>query len=175
MNDEPKPPDKRSFLLTLPGILTQVAALITAITALLALFFRQGHSGDLAVPKPAPSPTTSIPLKVSARVYFDSKTGLMWTIRDNGTDVTWWQADDHARQLTFGGYTDWRLPTIDELEELNQPPVGIRTPFTVHGLIWSSTKSGPDHAMFFNFWAGLPGSDPLESMHRAFCVRNSEE
>jgi hypothetical protein len=115
---------------------------------------------------------------LSARFYFDPETGLMWTTRDNGTDVMWPQANDYAQQLRLGGYADWRLPTIDELEELYEPQVGIRKPFKVHGLMWSSTKSGPDNALFFNFWAGLQGTLPLTNSvqaTRAFCVRRAEE
>jgi hypothetical protein len=116
---------------------------------------------------------------VSRRTYVDPETGLMWTIRDNGSDVTWPQANDYAQQLRFGGYADWRLPTIDELEELRQSDSegGIRPPFKVHALMWSSTKSGPDHALFYNFWLGAQGTLPLEgsaSPCRAFCVRSAE-
>ena len=114
----------------------------------------------------------------SARVYSDPQTGLMWTIRDNGTNVTWSQADDYAQQLKLGGYSDWRLPTIDELEELHDPKITIRAPFRVHALMWSSTKSGPDHALFFNFWVGSQGTLPLTNdLHptRAFCVRRAKQ
>lgn len=114
----------------------------------------------------------------SARVYSDPQTGLMWTIRDNGKNVTWPQADDYAQQLRLGGWSDWRLPTIDELEELHDPKIAIRAPFRIHALMWSSTKSGPDHALFFNFWVGLQGTLPLTNdlnPTRAFCVRRAEQ
>jgi hypothetical protein len=115
---------------------------------------------------------------MSGRTYFDGETGLMWTIRDNGSDVTWSQANEYAQHLRLGGHADWRLPTIDELEELHDPQNGgIRSPFKVHGLMWSSTKSGPDHALFFNFWVGMQGTLPLEdttNQTRAFSVRRAE-
>jgi hypothetical protein len=167
---------RKIFILS-AAILLAVAA---SATWLLMGHFRQGHSSDAAVSTPVPSPgSTATPIlsEFSARVHFDSQTGLMWTIRDNGTDVTWWQANEYAQQLHLGGYADWRLPTIEELEELHEPQIGIRKPFKVHGLMWSSTKSGADHALFFNFWAGFRGSLPLDATDqtRAICVRRAWE
>ena len=71
----------------------------------------------------------------------------MWTIKDSGARITWQQANQYARQLRLGGYSDWRLPTIDELEKLYDPKGGnkynIRKPFRLTGdRVWSSTKKG---------------------------------
>jgi TolB-like protein len=43
---------------------------------------------------------------------------LMWTVRDNGRDVTWKQAKAYCEACRVGGYSDWRMPTIEELEGL---------------------------------------------------------
>jgi hypothetical protein len=48
----------------------------------------------------------------------DSATGLIWTVKDNGTPVSSNQASDYCSNLQSGGYSDWRLPTIEELETL---------------------------------------------------------
>jgi len=48
----------------------------------------------------------------------DTKTGLMWAGKDNGTDITWEDAKQYCSDFRGGGYTDWRLPTLDELEGL---------------------------------------------------------
>lgn len=57
--------------------------------------------------------------ETQARGYWvDSSTGLMWAAKDNGKNVNWHQATSYCRKLRVGGYTDWRLATIDELEEL---------------------------------------------------------
>lgn len=50
----------------------------------------------------------------------DNLTGLMWTKdanRPNKTDK-WQDALDFANNLSLCGYTDWRLPNINELESL---------------------------------------------------------
>src|SRR5260370_29047665 len=54
-----------------------------------------------------------------ARGYWsDSSTGLMWTAKDNGSDISWATAVKHCHNLRLAGYSDWRLPSIDELERI---------------------------------------------------------
>jgi hypothetical protein len=52
--------------------------------------------------------------------WMDPSTGLMWTRKDNGSDVTWQQATDYCWNLRSDGHSDWRLPKIDELENISQ-------------------------------------------------------
>jgi hypothetical protein len=48
----------------------------------------------------------------------DTKTNLMWAARDNGIPLSWPKAKDYSGSYHGGGYTDWRLPTPDELKGL---------------------------------------------------------
>ncbi len=48
----------------------------------------------------------------------DTKTGLMWAAKDNGEDIGWKDAKKYCENFKGGGYTDWRLPSLDELEGL---------------------------------------------------------
>ena len=48
----------------------------------------------------------------------DRKSGLMWAAKDNGADITWHGAKSYCENYRGGGYTDWRMPTRDELAEL---------------------------------------------------------
>ena len=48
----------------------------------------------------------------------DTKTGLMWASKDNGEDISWENAKTYCENYRGGGYTDWRLPTIDEFTGL---------------------------------------------------------
>ena len=48
----------------------------------------------------------------------DTKTGLMWAARDNGRDIKWADAKSYCENYSGGGYTDWRMPTKEELAGL---------------------------------------------------------
>ena len=48
----------------------------------------------------------------------DTKTGLMWAAKDNDEDISWGDAKVYCENYRGGGYTDWRLPTIDEVRGL---------------------------------------------------------
>jgi len=54
-----------------------------------------------------------------ARGYWsDPSTGLIWTAKDNGSDISWSNAVKYCKNLSLAGYSDWRLPSIDELENI---------------------------------------------------------
>ena len=51
-------------------------------------------------------------------VVVDKRSGLMWAQADNGYKITIEQAKAYADDFNLGGYSDWRLPDIKELESL---------------------------------------------------------
>ena len=55
----------------------------------------------------------------------DTKTGLMWTQKDSyvdlGKSLSWNESSDYVKELSTGGYSDWRLPTIAELKTIYEP------------------------------------------------------
>lgn len=55
---------------------------------------------------------------VSGDCVTDNLTGLMWVKSPDSTQRTWSQAIDYAKGLSLCGYTDWRLPNVNELESL---------------------------------------------------------
>ena len=58
----------------------------------------------------------------------DNDRGLMWAARDNGAPITWEEAKDYCSDFKAGGYTDWRMPTQDELTDLYEARVTNATP-----------------------------------------------
>jgi hypothetical protein len=48
----------------------------------------------------------------------DTSTSLMWAARDNGSDINWANAKSYCENYRGGDYTDWRMPTQDELAKL---------------------------------------------------------
>ena len=51
----------------------------------------------------------------------DNKTGLMWAASDNGADIDFEDGDRYCKSFAAGGFSDWRLPDIEELEALYDP------------------------------------------------------
>ena len=49
---------------------------------------------------------------------WDTRTNLMWAAKDNGSDTNWTKAKSYCEKYDGGGYTDWRMPTQDELAGL---------------------------------------------------------
>jgi hypothetical protein len=71
--------------------------------------------------------------------------GLMWAVRGNGEDVLWQAASDYCETLELAGYTDWRLPTLGEIESVYEPGDEenrfIRRPLVLEDCcLWSSTS-----------------------------------
>ena len=58
----------------------------------------------------------------------DEDTGLMWAAQDNGGPITWDEAKIYCRNFRAGGYTDWRMPTLNELTGLYDPKTTNSTP-----------------------------------------------
>jgi Protein of unknown function (DUF1566)/SPOR domain len=55
----------------------------------------------------------------------DTETGLMWVKNgwrlDFFSAMTWWEAKNKIQEFRGGGYSDWRLPTIEEWQTLIDP------------------------------------------------------
>jgi uncharacterized caspase-like protein len=48
----------------------------------------------------------------------DTRSNLMWAAKDNGFDINWSDAKSYCENYRGGGYSDWRMPTQDELTGL---------------------------------------------------------
>lgn len=51
-------------------------------------------------------------------IVLDTRTNLMWATKDNGSNINWSDARKYCDNYPGGGYTDWRMPTLDELAGL---------------------------------------------------------
>ena len=127
-------------------------------------------------------PTTTAGNPMNQNVFTDADTALTWARTDNGNDIAWEVADKYCKELELAGYSDWRLPTIDELEKLYDPKGGkeynVRKPFRLTSFfVWSSTKERSDSVWNFNFGVGRRYSNPMGFSLglRALCVRRSRE
>jgi hypothetical protein len=122
--------------------------------------------------KPAAGANTKV-------VWKDSATGLIWDTKENGSSVSPNQAGDYCRNLRSGGNSDWRLPTIDELEAIydsKQPkPYKIKAPIELNDpcvLSGSTNNSGEVWTFCFNSGSrNLGGGSGCGTSGHAICVR----
>ena len=54
----------------------------------------------------------------------DTTTNLMWAAKDNGSNIKWANAKSYCENYRGGGYSDWRMPTQDELAGLYDKSIG---------------------------------------------------
>lgn len=62
--------------------------------------------------------------KKTNEIIFDEATGLMWQQSGSDEDLMIKEAEDYINDLnkaTYGGYNDWRLPTLEEAMSLMEP------------------------------------------------------
>jgi len=117
----------------------------------------------------------------------DNLTGLMWTTNANiyGPSATWSNAVTNCTACTVGGYTDWRLPNIRELQSLidytiNNYPIPAGHPFNFgtggNGRYWTSTAgayNSSTKAWYVNIYNSVGGSstDDKTSSYNMWPVR----
>lgn len=114
--------------------------------------------------------------------YLQEKTGLIWARSDNGSNLDWYAAGEYCEALEVADWSDWRMPTIAELEGLHDRrseatyklPSGIRLTGCCP---WSSDRNGDASAWNFSFRyrKRFSGSLNYSFELRALCVRGATE
>jgi len=118
----------------------------------------------------------------------DNVTGLIWevktddgSIHDKDNTYTWYDTEDFINTLNadnFGGYSDWRMPTVEELSSLvnsgmyNDAIDSMWFPYTMSSN-WSSTTSASntDLAWLVYFRLGHVYGDNKSSSYYVRAVR----
>ncbi|MCX5846804.1 MAG: caspase family protein [Deltaproteobacteria bacterium] len=78
----------------------------------------------------------------------DTQTNLMWASKDNGSDINWANAKLYCENYRGGGFTDWRMPTQDELEGLYESGAH-KDKIKITRWIWASETRGSKAAYFY--------------------------
>jgi len=77
-----------------------------------------GQDGDLRAGVAWPNPRFTVGTGAMVDCVTDNLTSLMWVRAPSATAVAWTAAPAGANTLTLCGFSDWRLPNINELESL---------------------------------------------------------
>ncbi len=112
-------------------------------------------------------------------VFRNIDSGLMWTRRDNARDVAWTGAAAYCEALELGGFENWRLPSIEELETLEAMwsirPLKVADQILLSACcLWSSTE-GTDNSVWsldFRFRREFELNRSLSFGLRAICRRD---
>ena len=122
------------------------------------------------------APTISKYVDNSDGTVTDTSTGLMWQQATAPNTYNWDQAISYCESLSFAGYTDWRLPTIDELKSLVDsrwrptidPTYFPNTVFRFSN--WSSTTCAGDTYFAWGVYF-YDGSDSCHDKPSSYYVR----
>ncbi len=126
----------------------------------------------------------------SKGIVIDTQTGLMWATKDNGSNITWSEAKKYCENYKGAGYTDWRMPTLEELRGLYEPgfinskplPGGGDRTYHTNKFInvtccctWSS-ETRDSKAIYFDFVFGEQhwGKQSRSGPRRALPVRSGK-
>jgi hypothetical protein len=83
----------------------------------------------------------------------DTSTNLMWAAKNNGSDINWQGAKSYCENYRGGGYTDWRMPTADELAGLYGSG-NYKNVIMISDLrVWASETRGSEAATFCFFYS----------------------
>jgi len=105
----------------------------------------------------------------------DTKTRLIWAAKDDGRGLLEHDAKTFIENYRGGGYTDWRMPTMDELEAIydrdtiNQYGYHVTKLIDITGeWVWASEGWGSVNAFSFTFGST---ADEVASTHTAWAFR----
>jgi len=109
----------------------------------------------------------------------DLDTGLTWQQAETGSALNWEAALQYAEALSLGGYSDWRLPNIKELQSINDDSranPSLDTTYFVganSSRRWSSTTvvNLTNRAWYVDFQLGLAGYEDKLTNYFVRCVR----
>lgn len=125
----------------------------------------------------------TIPLEAKADFWTDPDTKLMWTAADNGSGLSWSQAQRYCRELALSGFSDWTLPSIDDLQGIfesahNEGGFHVKGPLKLTGWQWSATpgsQKGEGWALDFGDGGRASVAAGDSGLNRALCIRRTAQ
>ena len=92
-------------------------------------------------------------------------------------------AQRYCRELTLAGFTDWALPSVDDLQQLSETTTNengyrIRGPIKLTGWEWSATagtQNGEGWAFDFGDGGRASVAAGDSGLNRALCIRRAQQ
>ena len=117
-----------------------------------------------------------------AETWIDPASHFMWTAADNGSGLSWLQAQRYCRDLRLEGFRDWKLPSIDQLQGIvgsadPRATYRVKGPLRLTGWQWSSTpgkQEGEGWALDFGDGARASVAAGDSGLNRALCIRDPD-
>ena len=111
----------------------------------------------------------------------DRQTNLMWAAKDNGYDINWKDAKSYCENYRGSGYSDWRMPMLNELKGLydakkrNRYGASVTDAIEItHLWVWTLETHGSSAAVF-DFYLGTRDEFPKSATYvRAIPVRSTK-
>ncbi|MEI7851747.1 MAG: DUF1566 domain-containing protein [Kiritimatiellales bacterium] len=144
--------------------------------------YRAGDDGDLETGTAWPNPRFT---DLSDGTVKDNLTGLEWVqaphaLPSNSGTMVWNSAIDFCNNLVYAGHSDWRLPSIKELESLvdyGRPEWPAGHPFAgvQDGDYWSGTSGAGTTGSWYVFMSnGSVDSSDNSSSYYVWPVRGGQ-
>lgn len=103
----------------------------------------------------------------------DKDTGLMWLYNANPCEKKKWvDAVEYCDSLSYAGYSDWRLPSKEELSKQwfgKDCFAGVK-----YNFYWSSTLFGEGRAWGVGMYGGGAAKDRKDRVHNVWPVRGGQ-
>ena len=117
----------------------------------------------------------SKPTEAQPGTVIDQATGLMWQKKSDGTKRNWDAAKSYCSNLTFGGYSDWELPSKEVLEDMLEKK-DLFDPFRRGDWYWSSSSGVgfASYAWSVSFGYGNVISTHPNGSYYSRCVRGGQ-
>ena len=113
-------------------------------------------------------------------LIIDENSGLTWQQSGFSADLTLEQAHDYTNELNrnnHAGYTDWRLPTLEEAMSLVEPTTS-RDGLYINPIfdkkqkwIWTADKNSASRAWYVYFGSGLCNFNDIDYYYHVRAVR----
>lgn len=115
-------------------------------------------------------------------IVHDRVTGLDWQRTLDPASFTWSAASLHCAALSYGGFSDWRVPTRIELVSLldlsrTDPAITLAAfPDTASEWYWTASEDASDEARAWDvyFYFGYPDVAERVTENRVRCVRRAQ-